>query len=137
MVLTALTALALLLAVAMVLIGVGVEVSVVHVLAIAIGGLMVALGNAMPKSRPNGVAGLRISTTLRDPANWQATHRFTGMLMIGGGVLLIIVALVAPAGALIWWLLACVLLPVAAGMLYSLAYARQREGERRRPGRRH
>ena len=58
------------------------------------------------------------------------------MLLIGGGVLLVIVALVAPVGALIWWLLACVLLPLAAGALYSLGYARQ-AGRRRRTGRRH
>jgi uncharacterized membrane protein len=97
---------------------------------------MLVLGNAMPKSRPNSLAGLRIPTTLRDARNWQATHRFTGMLVIGGGVLLLIVALVAPVTALVWWLLACVLLPVAAGVLYSLALAR-RPPDRRHAGRRH
>ena len=135
-VLTALTALALLIAVATVLIGVGVEVNMVQVLAIAIGALMTFLGNAMPKSRPNSVAGLRIPTTLRDAKNWQATHRFTGMLLIGGGVLLVIVALVAPVGVLIWWLLACVLLPLAAGVPFSLGYARQ-AGRSRKSARRH
>ncbi len=135
-VLTSLTALALLIEAATVLIGVGVEVNMVQVLAIAIGAGMVVLGNALPKSRPNSLAGLRIPTTLRDPKNWHATHRFTGMLVIGGGVLLLIVALVAPVAALVWWLLACVLLPLAAGVLYSLALARQ-AGNRRHAGRRH
>jgi uncharacterized membrane protein len=63
-VLTALTALALLIAVATVLIGLGVAVNMVQLLAIAIGALMLFLGNAMPKSRPNGLAGIRIPTTL-------------------------------------------------------------------------
>lgn len=133
-VLTSLTVLALLVEAATVLIGVGVEVNMVQVLALAIGVGMLVLGNAMPKSRPNSLAGLRIPTTLRDARNWQATHRFTGMLVIGGGVLLVIVALVAPVNALIWWLLACVLLPVVAGALFSLSIARQAT-KRRRAGR--
>lgn len=135
-VLTSLTVLALLIGAATVLIGVGVDVNMVQVLAIAIGLGMLVLGNAMPKSRPNSLAGLRIPSTLHDPRNWQATHRFTGMLVIGGGVLLLIVALVAPVNALIWWLLACVLLPIAAGVLFSLSIARQAE-KHRHAGRRH
>jgi len=134
--LTALTALALLLEVAIVLIGVGVDVNMVQVISIAIGALMIVLGNALPKSQRNSLAGLRIPSTLKDPANWQATHRLTGFLSIGGGVLLIIVALVAPVTALIWWLLACVLIPFAVGVLYSIAYERSARA-RPKGGRRH
>jgi uncharacterized membrane protein len=123
--LTAITAFALLLEVATVLLGLDVEVNMVQVVAIALGALMIGLGNALPKSRRNSLAGIRIPSTLKDPANWQATHRFTGFLAVGGGVLLIIVALVAPVGALVWWLLACVLGPITIGVLYSLAYARR------------
>lgn len=123
--LTAITALALLLEVATVLLGLDVEVNMVQVISIALGVLLIVLGNAMPKSRRNSLAGIRIPSTLKDPANWQATHRLTGFLAIMGGVVLIIVALVAPAGALVWWLLACVLGPIAVGVLYSLAYARR------------
>jgi uncharacterized membrane protein len=130
--LTAITAFALLLEVATVLLGLDVEVNMVQVIAIALGGLMIVLGNAMPKSRRNSFAGIRIPSTLKDPANWQATHRLTGFLAVGGGVLLIIVALVAPVGALVWWLLACVLGPIAVGVLYSLAYARRPVTGRRR-----
>jgi uncharacterized membrane protein len=123
-VLTSITALALLIEGAIVLIGMGVEVDMVQVIAIALGALMIGLGNAMPKSQRNSLAGIRIPTTLRDPANWQATHRLTGFLSIGGGVLLVIAALVAPANTLVWWLLACMLLPIAVGVVYSLAFAR-------------
>lgn len=134
--LTAVTALALLIEVAIVLIGVGVAVNMVQVIAIAIGGMMIVLGNAMPKSHRNSLAGIRIPSTLKDPANWQATHRLTGFLSTGGGVLLIITALVAPVGALVWWLLACVLLPMVLGVLYSLAYERSARSKPR-AGRRH
>lgn len=134
--LAAVTALALLIEVALVLIGVGIAVAMVQVIALALGAMMIALGNALPKSHRNSVAGLRLPSTLRDPANWQATHRLTGFLAVGGGVLLIIVALVAPASALVWWVLACVLVPFAVGTVYSIAFER---GAAARPkgGRRH
>jgi uncharacterized membrane protein len=125
--LTALTALALLLETAIVLIGVGVEVNMVQAVAVAAGLLLIVLGNAMPKSQRNSLAGIRISSTLKDPGNWQATHRVTGLLSIIGGVVLIVAALLVPVGMLFWWLLACVLLPLAIGLGYSLAYARRGE----------
>ncbi len=123
--LTAITGLALLIELGIVLIGVGVEVNMVQAIAIAVGLLLVVLGNAMPKSQRNGLAGLRIPTTLGDPANWQATHRLTGALSIVAGLVLVVSALLVPTGQLIWWLLACVFVPFVAGAGYSLALARR------------
>lgn len=122
---TALTGLALVLEAATVLIGLGVALNMVQVLGLALGVLLVVLGNAMPKSQPNSFAGLRMPTTLNDPANWQATHRLTGLLCIIAGLVLIVAALLLPASALIWWLLGCVFAPIVVGVAYSLAYARQ------------
>ena len=124
-VITALTGLALVLEVTTVLIGIGVPVNMVQVLGVALGVLLVVLGNAMPKSQPNSFAGLRLQTTLNDPANWQATHRLTGLLCIISGLILLIAALLVPPPALIWWLLGCVFAPIAIGVVFSVAYARR------------
>lgn len=124
-VITALTGLALVLEGATVLIGIGVAVDMVQVIGLALGVLLVVLGNAMPKSQRNSFAGIRLPTTLNDPANWQATHRFTGLLCIVAGLVLIVAALLLPAPSLIWWLLGCVFTPILIGVVYSLAYARK------------
>lgn len=124
--LTALTAIFLAIEVMLVLIGVGAPVNVVQVLAVAFGILMLVLGNAMPKSQPNSFAGIRMPTTLRDPANWQATHRLGGVLAIAGGVVLLVAAFLAPRQHLVWWLIGCVLVPMLTATLYSLLYARRR-----------
>lgn len=124
-VLTAITALALLLEVAIVLVGLGVGVNVVQSIALAMGVLLIVLGNAMPKSQPNSVAGIRIPSTLGDAANWQATHRLTGVLAIAGGLVLVVAALLVPTAVLIWWLLGCVFAPIAIGVGYSLTLARR------------
>ena len=125
--LTALTAIFLAIEVMMVLIGVGAPVNVVQGIAVAMGLLLLVLGNAMPKSQPNSFAGIRMPTTLRDPANWQATHRLGGVLAIIGGLVLLVAALVAPRNQLVFWLIGCVLLPMLIATVYSLLYARQRK----------
>ena len=122
---TAITGLALVMEVATVLIGVGVPVNMVQVLGFALGALLVGLGNVLPKSQPNSLAGIRLPTTLRDPANWQATHRLTGLLCIIAGLVLIVAAALLPAPALIWWLLGCVFAPILIGVAYSFRYARK------------
>jgi uncharacterized membrane protein len=123
--LTALTGLFVLIQVLVVLVGMGVTVDVVRSVLVGVALLQIALGNAMPKSQPNFVAGIRIPTTLNDPANWQATHRLAGILMIVGGVAGLVAAIVLPMG---WLLFAAVLgmflLPMIIASLYSLAYAR-------------
>lgn len=123
--LTALTAIFLAIEVMLVLIGIGAPVNVLQVLAIALGVLLLVLGNAMPKSQPNSFAGIRMPTTLRDPANWQATHRLGGRLAIAGGLVLLVAAFVVPRQHLVWWIIGCVLLPMLTATLYSLIYARR------------
>lgn len=125
--LTALTAIFLAIEVMMVLIGVGAPVNVVQGIAVAVGLLLLVLGNAMPKSQPNSFAGIRMPTTLRDPANWQATQRLGGILAIIGGLVLLVAALVAPRNQLVFWLIGCVLAPMLAATVYSLLHARQRK----------
>lgn len=124
-VVTAITGLALVMEVATVLIGIGVPVNMVQVLGFALGALLMVLGNVLPKSQPNSFAGIRLPTTLQDPANWQATHRLTGLLCIISGLVLIVVAALLPAPSLIWWLLGCVFVPILIGVVYSLVYAKR------------
>ncbi len=123
--LTMLSALFFCIAVVTVLIGMGVAVNMVRALAIAVGLLLVALGNAMPKSQPNSFAGIRIRTTLADPANWHETHRLAGLLSMIAGVVLVIAALLLPVPVLIWVILVCMVLPLAVGVVYSRRLARQ------------
>ncbi|NVD41153.1 SdpI family protein [Ensifer sp. HO-A22] len=112
-----------------VLIGLGFDVSMVNVIAFAMGLLSVVIGNVMPKSQPNGFAGLRLPWTLADPANWAATHRLTGKLMMAAGILLMLAALALNAGPLLAVVtIAAFMLPFAVGSLYSYIFSR-RQGQ--------
>jgi uncharacterized membrane protein len=123
--LSAATGLVVLIQIIMVLAGLGYELDVIKIVAIGVGLMLVALGNVMPKSRPNGVAGIRIPTTMSSAANWQATHRLTGWLTIAGGLVLIVVSVFVGPPMLIVWLLGCVIVPMLIGGIYSIVIARR------------
>ncbi len=123
---TALLVVALGIAGATVLIGMGRPVDMVQVISVCVAVLLVLLGNVLPKSQPNGFAGLRIPSTLSDAANWQATHRLVGVLMMIGGLVLGLAALMGAAPTLLFAvLLAAILLPIAAGTAFSMRFARR------------
>lgn len=58
------------------------------------------LGNYMPKSRQNGVVGVRVKWTFESKKNWEHTHRFGGKFMCIVGVLSIALALLSLGGLL-------------------------------------
>jgi uncharacterized membrane protein len=112
-----------------VLLALGYSIDVIQVVAVGMGVLQIVLGNAMPKSQPNAVAGIRIPTTLRDPANWQATHRLTGVLLMIGGLLLIAGTMLFRTPLATFGLIAVSwLLPLIIGTIYSIALARRAQG---------
>ena len=70
----------------------------------------------------------RYHLTLADPANWAATHRFTGLaMMIAGGLLVILTLITGSAPVIFAGVLAAVILPLLLGVFYSWRMARGRE----------
>lgn len=102
------------------------DFAITRVVALSVAALLVVLGNVLPKSRPNRYGGIRMKTTLNDPANWAATHQFTGLAMMAAGGLLVVLTLVAGEGPwLIGGVLVAALLPMLLGVIYSHWLARQ------------
>ena len=62
---------------------------------------LAALGNVMPRLRPNPIMGLRTRATLNDPVLWARMHRLFGSLLLASGVLVMLLALTAVQYALI------------------------------------
>jgi len=70
---------------------------------------LAALGNVMPRIRPNPIMGLRTRATLNDPVLWARMHRLFGALLLASGVLVMLLALVAVRYALVGCLTALLL----------------------------
>lgn len=106
----------------------------VSLIPVAVGTLLVVLGNVLPKSRPGFFVGIRTPWTITSEDNWIATHRLGGRLMMLAGVAIIAVGLlpVPPAMAttvMIGAALAAALVPV----IYSW-WLWQRMGRPRQKG---
>jgi len=109
-----------------VMIGSGVDVDMVRVIVGGVGALFIVLGNVMPKTQPNWIAGIRLPWTLSDPVNWQATHRVGGLLMMAGGAAIVLAAiLTGHPMTLLAVTLAGVFLPVVVTTIYSYRLSRQ------------
>lgn len=117
--------LALVILTATVALGLGQAVDMPRLVALLVGGMLLVVGNYLPKTQPNWIAGIRLPWTLRDPANWRVTHRWTGrLMMLGGGVTVMAAILVPAPGVLITAVVAAAVIPALVGVLISYRLAR-------------
>jgi uncharacterized membrane protein len=75
--------------------GLGAPISIHRVIPIAIGVVLIAVGNQLPRARSNWWFGIRTPWTLSNERVWERTHRVGGYLMSASGVATIIGGLVA------------------------------------------
>jgi uncharacterized membrane protein len=87
---------------------------------VAVGLLLVVVGNVLGKVRHNFVFGVRTPWTLASERVWDKTHRFTGRLMVAAGALLAIGGAFAPKGGVqVALMVACAAGPALAGTFWS------------------
>jgi len=68
-----------------------------------IGILLIIIGNAFPRLRPNSVIGVRTRWTRADEVVWMKTHRAGGYVLVVFGLTLVVWTFVDFQG--IWWVL--------------------------------
>lgn len=62
---------------------------------------IIVVGNVMPRTKPNWIAGVRTKRVLSDPDLWRRTHRrFGGMLLLTGIAVILASLFSAPAAIL-------------------------------------
>ena len=95
----------------------------------ALGALMIALGNYLPRVKPNYTFGIRTPWTLASEGNWRRTHRFAGPVFVAAGVVMLASALISTVapGASFWVGMAAVLLATLVVGVYSFVIWRREE----------
>lgn len=104
----------------------GEPVAIERIIPIAVGALLLLLGNYMGKMRKNFFIGIRTPWTLASDEVWARTHRLGGYLFVIAGIGMMVAGLAGYAGAAV-----LVVLPLAAGLIpvvYSFIAYRQLEG---------
>ena len=99
----------------------GKEINVLFVVSLTMGALFVLIGNYLPKCQQNRIVGIRIIWTLKNEANWNATHRFAGKVWVIGGLLLMASSLL-PYSILPWVMIALLVVFIGLPVLYSYRF---------------
>lgn len=99
----------------------GKEINVLFVVSLTMGALFVLIGNYLPKCQQNRIVGIRIIWTLKNEANWNATHRFAGKVWVIGGLLLMASSLL-PHSILPWAMITLLVVFIGLPVLYSYRF---------------
>ncbi len=101
----------------------GMKVNITTGMFIAIGIMLIILGNYLPKCGQNYSIGIKVPWALNDEANWQATHRFGGKVYVVAGVATVILAFFVTASPVLFWVYFAVdMVACAAPAVYSYVY---------------
>jgi len=96
----------------------GYPVAMERVFPIGLGVLFIAIGNLLPRARPNWFIGIRTPWTLSSDRVWEKTHRFGGHVFVGAGILMVLSVLVtAPWAPVV--LFTIIVLCTASVLIYS------------------
>ena len=69
-----------------------------RVVVVMLGAAVIAIGNLLPRTRPNIAFGVRTARTLANTQLWQQVHRVGGYVMVGVGAVILIAGLVVTNG---------------------------------------
>jgi len=92
---------------------------------VLLGGLFVALGILLPRTRRNPFFGVRTPFALASDENWARTHRVAGWTMVGGGLITIAAGLLGLPAVAIATILTSALVPA----LWSWVLAKRGTGD--------
>lgn len=102
----------------------GWPVNLARVVPVAVGMLLLVLGNVLPQARQNWWFGVRTPWTLSDERVWTRTHRVGGRLMMAAG-LLTIATVALPRAWSVPVLIACIVAASLGSVVYSYVAWRQ------------
>ncbi len=97
------------------------DVDVMSIMFMILGIVFIVVGNYMPKAKQNRTIGIRITWTLSNEANWNATHRFAGKLWFAAGFTMVAAAFL-PTGISLPILLFVSLISVIIPIIYSYKF---------------
>ena len=69
-----------------------------YALPLLVGLLIIVVGNALPRIRPNAALGIRTPWTLASERAWATTHRIGGYVVVGFGLFIVVATFVVRRG---------------------------------------
>ena len=86
---------------------------------VAVSVLFIAIGNVLPKTRPNFFLGIRTPWTLSSPSTWEKSRRFGGLLLVLAGIAGLVGAFVFSGRWAVYFSVAAMLSAAVIAAAYS------------------
>lgn len=106
----------------------GADVPVARLAPAGVGILLLVVGNALPRARPNWMFGIRTPWTLSSERVWERTHRVGGYCMVAAGVVILLSALLPPGRTPVMLFIGAVTVASLVPLVYSFVAWRQERG---------
>ena len=100
----------------------------IYFINLLLGGMFIIMGNYLPKCKQNKTMGIKIKWTLESEENWQATHRFGGIVWFFCGAALVLTILL-PEKLSMAAMFVLLLVAVLAPTIYSYCYYKKQKKE--------
>lgn len=105
----------------------GYHLDIALITMVTVGIIFILLGNYIPKTSQNRVAGFRFPMTLSNPDNWQKTNRLGGMMLVISGIIMILGGVIStwyPIVAVLTFIVILFLI-ILVPLCYSIRLARK------------
>ena len=99
-------------------IALGWPISMTRFVCVALGLMLMVIGNVMPRARPNFFVGVRTPWTLSSDRVWERTHRVAGYLFVAAGAVTLLAATLPSR-----WAVPVLLAAVSTAALSSVVYS--------------
>ena len=98
----------------------------VYFINLIIGGMLIIMGNYLPKCKQNKTMGIKIKWTLESEENWQATHRLGGIVWFFCGAALVLTILL-PEKLSMAAMFVLILVAVLVPTIYSYCFYKKQK----------
>ena len=91
---------------------------------VALGIVLIIVGNIMPKARMNSLCGLRTPWSMKNEVTWKKSQRFGGISFIVAGAAMVVVSLLTHGWNCFAWAMGILLLVAVVDVIYTYRVAK-------------
>ena len=99
-------------------------VDINRIVFVALGIVLIIVGNVMPKARMNSLCGLRTPWSMKNEVTWKKCQRFGGISFIVAGAAMAVVSLLTHGWSCFAWAMGILLIVAVVDVIYTYRVAK-------------
>ena len=99
-------------------------VDINRIVFVALGIVLIIVGNVMPKARMNSLCGLRTPWSMKNEVTWKKSQRFGGISFVVAGAVMVVVSLLTHRWICFAWAMGILLSVAVVDVIYTYRVAK-------------